>query len=165
MRLPTLATVDPLLLAAPMDAVERFMAYATAFEQTFSDDDWSRLEPYFAEDAVYEVRATLGGCEIAGRSAILEGLRKSINGFDRHFADRVIALTVGPEVRGNELELDWTVTYTKDGAPPYVLEGKTIARLEDDRIVHMADIYAEGVMERGAAWIAEHAPGLDPSYV
>jgi len=36
-----------------MTAQDRFIAYALDFERTYQDDDWSRLEPYFAEDVVY----------------------------------------------------------------------------------------------------------------
>jgi hypothetical protein len=37
-------------------AMKVFMDYAAAFEQTYIDDDWSRLTRYFSEDASYEVR-------------------------------------------------------------------------------------------------------------
>jgi len=40
-----------------MDIMQQFMAYAGDFERTLADDDWSRLSGYFADDAVYEVRA------------------------------------------------------------------------------------------------------------
>ena len=43
----------------PMAAsLERFGQYAAAFEQAFESDDWSVLEPYFTEDAVYESSAS-----------------------------------------------------------------------------------------------------------
>jgi hypothetical protein len=38
-----------------MTATERFFAHALAFEKAVKDDDWSALEPFFHEDAVYEV--------------------------------------------------------------------------------------------------------------
>ena len=33
-----------------MSIVDIYLAYAAAFEETFVDDDWSRLERFFAED-------------------------------------------------------------------------------------------------------------------
>lgn len=45
-------------------ATDRFIAYALDFEQTYDDDDWSRLEHHFAPDAVYEVRNTAFGCRL-----------------------------------------------------------------------------------------------------
>ena len=65
-----------------------FMDYAAAFEQTFIDDDWSRLAPFFSEDATYEVRGGPMACNISGRDAIFAGLRKSIDGMDRRCSDR-----------------------------------------------------------------------------
>src|SRR5688572_7105692 len=66
----------------------RFFAYAQAFEQTFADDDWSRLAQYFEPDAVYEVRNVPFACRIEGRDAIFRGIKKSLDNFDRRFADR-----------------------------------------------------------------------------
>ena len=37
-----------------MSIVDRYQAYADAFEQSYEDDDWSHVEPFFTEDAVYE---------------------------------------------------------------------------------------------------------------
>jgi len=49
--------VNPSLLA-------RFRAYEEDFERTFVDDDWHRLEKYFAANAVYSTRVT--GCVCRG---------------------------------------------------------------------------------------------------
>jgi len=40
-----------------MSITERFMAYAADFEKTLAGDDWSRLAPYFSEDAVYRIES------------------------------------------------------------------------------------------------------------
>ena len=40
-----------------MSILERFNAYAEAFEVAYANDDFSVLEPFFTEGAVYE---TLG---------------------------------------------------------------------------------------------------------
>ena len=37
-----------------MSILDRYLAYADAFELSYADDDWSRLEPYFTPAAVYE---------------------------------------------------------------------------------------------------------------
>jgi len=59
-------------------ATKFFMDYAAAFEQTYVDDDWTRLTPFFSEDATYEVRGGPLACRLSGRDAILAGLKKSI---------------------------------------------------------------------------------------
>ena len=38
-----------------MDPLARFSEYAAAFEEAVRTDDWSGVEPFFTEDAVYEV--------------------------------------------------------------------------------------------------------------
>ena len=50
-----------------MSILERYQGYAAAFEQTYEDDDWSRIEPFFAEGAVYE-----GDPTAHGRAAVLD---------------------------------------------------------------------------------------------
>lgn len=55
-----------------MSRIPRFIAYAAEFEKAFESDDWSLLEPFFSEDAVYEIGLPLLGkqrCE--NRAAIL----------------------------------------------------------------------------------------------
>ena len=37
-------------------ALQVFMDYTAAFEETPADDDWSRLTRFFPEDTTYEVR-------------------------------------------------------------------------------------------------------------
>ena len=78
--------------------VQVFMDYAAAFEKTYVDDDWSRLTPFFHEDARYQVRGGPMACEINGREAIFRGLKKSIDGLDRRFDERVIEISDGPHV-------------------------------------------------------------------
>jgi len=72
-----------------MEPGKKFIEYAIAFEQTFSDDNWERLEPFFAEDAIYTVTGgpPFGG-RFDGREQLLEQLRSSVNDFDRKFEVR-----------------------------------------------------------------------------
>jgi hypothetical protein len=149
-----------------MDILQRFMAYAGDFEQTLADDDWKRLEPYFAADAVYEVKAPSPafGCRLVGREAIFRGIKKSLDGFDRKFSGRDIEITSGPAIEGDELELGWTVTYRKEGLTPFALRGRSAARYRDGRIVHLRDTYGEAVEAELAAWQQANGVDLDPSY-
>jgi len=148
-----------------MNPTERFLAYATAFEQTYVDDEWTRLEPYFADEAVYEVDGLGPHVLLTGSAQIFAGIRKSLDGFDRRFSSRKIAVLDGPHVEGSQLDVSWSVTYELEGAPPYVLEGHTVARFAGDRIVYLCDRYTAEMAERGAAWLSRYAPTFDPSYV
>jgi SnoaL-like domain len=148
-----------------MDTLTRFMAYARDFEQTLVDDDWSRIRPYFADDAVYEVDSEAFGCRLSGPDRIFAGIQKSLNGFDRKFDGRDIEVTSGPDVDGDELRVGWAVTYRKEGLAPYVLRGRSRARYRDGRIVHLLDAYEPGVTAEQTAWMRENGLEFDGSYV
>ena len=147
-----------------MGIIERFVAYAADFEKTLADDDWSRLTQYFSEDAVYRVESNLFGCELTGRDNIFAGMKKSLDGFDRNFREREIAMTKGPDVEGDEMRISWTVTYHGDDLPDFVLRGKSLARVRAGEIVLLVDFYDERVNAEVADWMRETGLKLDPSY-
>jgi len=147
-----------------MTTEERFLSYAADFEKTYVDDDWSRLTPHFTEDAIYRVESDLFGCELTGPAAILAGMRKSLDGFDRHFAEREIAVTEGPTVEDEEMHVGWTVTYRRDELPPFVLRGESRARVRDGKISLLVDAYDDRVAGEVADWMRKTGVKLDPSY-
>jgi hypothetical protein len=146
-----------------------FMDYAAAFEQTYVDDDWSRLVRFFSEDATYEVRGGPLACRLYGRDAIIAGLKKSIDGLDRRCADRQIELTEGPAVVGDdnryELSVAWRVTYQYRDAPKLVLPGRSAFTIVDGVIVGMRDEYDEKEMGDVGAWMLKYGAELDGAYV
>ena len=89
-----------------MTNLECFAAYAADFEKTYKDDDWSRLGRYFAPDAIYQVKGDPFTTKIQGSDAIFKGIKKSLDGFDRRFATREVALEGAPEVEGDTVALD-----------------------------------------------------------
>ena len=141
------------------------MTYAADFEKTFADDDWSRLTQYFSDDAVYRVESDLFGCELTGPQAIFAGIKKSLDGFDRRFDAREIAVIEGPNVDGDEVQITWQVTYQKGAVPPFVLRGASRARLRDGKIVLLVDSYDERVAVEAADWMRQTGVQFDPSYV
>ena len=140
------------------------MAYAADFEVTFEDDDWSRLEKYFAPDATYEVTGSAMACRLLGPAAIFAGIKKSLDGFDRPLGGRTMELTSEPKVDGGCFDVDWEVTYRKQDAPDYILKGHSRARYADDVIVELVDSYGPEVDDLAAAWIGRYAPEVDPTY-
>ena len=150
-------------------AMQVFMDYAAAFEQTFVDDDWSRLAQYFAEDAAYVVDGGPLACEISGRDAIFAGLKKSLDGLDRRVSDRKIEVTEAPEITskegGFELAVGWRVTYEHGDAPPVGCNGRSVALLRDGVIVSLRDEYTDEDTADLSAWLVEYGAGLDGSYV
>ena len=138
-----------------MGMIERFKEYTTALEETYHDDDWSRLAPYFAANATY--RSYYGGdIEIAGRDGVLKQLRADVESFDRKFDSRKVEYFDGPrEERGGVFTM-WKVTYTKTGAPDLVLTGKEIATYIGDEITLLEGHYLPEVFDEFGTWLNEH---------
>lgn len=134
-----------------MSILDRYQAYADAFEESFEDDDWSRIEPYFTEDAVYE-----GDPEDAqGRDAVLAKLKNGVDTFDRNMDSRTPDFE-SPTVDGNTLRMRWSVTYTKAGAPDLVLSGLETATFEGDRIARLRDDFDPETQKAMGEWMAAH---------
>ncbi len=147
-----------------MNTLERFMAYAGDFETSYEDDDWERIKPHFADDAVYEVDSREFGSRMEGAEAIVAGLKKSLDGFDRKFDTRAIEVVDGPTVDGDEIRVAWKVTYTGAGCEPYYLVGRSEVRINDDGIVFLADRYDAAADQALVDWKSKNDLEIDPSY-
>ena len=134
-----------------MSILDRYQAYADAFEVSFEDDDWSRIEPYFTEDAVYE-----GDPEDAqGRDAVLAKLKGGVDGFDRNMDSRTPDFNP-PSIDGDTLRMQWSVTYKKAGAPDLVISGLETATFEGDRIARLRDDMDPAAQKAMGEWMAAH---------
>ena len=142
-----------------------FFTYAAEFEKTFADDNWERLRPYFAQDAVYEVVGGPFPCRIVGCDNIFAGMKKSLDGFDRALDTREIAVRGEPSVDGDTIGLRWTVTYTRGASPPGELMGRSEAVVRDGVIVELRDFYDDGDMDGFGDWMGQYAPDIDGAYV
>lgn len=144
-----------------MGIVERFGAYAEAFEQAYASDDWSVLEQYFTEDAVYNFIAAppLGGRH-EGRATILRDFQSAVNGFDRRFASRRIELIEGPLEKDGDVWMKWAAIYTLDGAPECRMEGEERAVFEGDRISLLEDSVTDAEGQRLGAYMEAHGDKL-----
>ena len=138
-----------------MSIAERYQAYADAFEVSLESDDWSQIEPYFTEDAVYEG----GDTEAVGRASILEKLEGSVNTFDRKM-DARIPVFEEPTAEGNEVTVRWTVTYQKAGAPDLVISGIEKATFEGDRIARLRDEFDPEALKAMGEWMSAHGAKL-----
>jgi hypothetical protein len=139
-----------------MSILDRYQAYADAFELSFSDDDWSRIEQYFTEDAVYE-----GDPDARGRKAVLAKLKTGVDSFDRKMDSRDPAFQT-PTVDGDTLTMKWTVTYTKAGLPDLVISGVETAVFEGDRIARLRDDFDPAAQKAMGEWMAKHGAALAP---
>jgi len=149
-----------------MDPIQRFAAYAADFEKTYQDDDWKRLEGYFAEDVVYAVKGDVPfACEVRGREAIFRAIKKCLDGFDRRFDTRELAAEGAPEVEGNRVTFRGTGRYERPGVEPVSMRLSETVELNDaGLIVRLTDVYPPG-QDEALAWIERHGGEFDISYV
>lgn len=137
-----------------MSIQDRYQAYADAFEESFVDDEWTRLEQYFTENAVYE-----GDPEARGRDALLAKLKNGVDNFDRKMDKRIPDFQT-PSVEGDTLTMSWSVTYEKAGAPDLVISGVETAIFEGDRIALLRDTFDPAAEKAMGEWMAEHGAKL-----
>ena len=147
-----------------MSKVERFQQYADAFEVAFEKDDWSAVEPFFTENAVYEIIADepLGGLH-EGRRAVLDYFKQALDGFDRRFDSRELEPTEGPIEKDGAVWMRWRVTYRVGDAPPLSMEGEETATFEGDRISRLEDRFQPNAGKEAALWMGEHGSKLGAS--
>lgn len=138
-----------------MGIADRYQAYADAFEQAYVDDDWSRIEQFFTEDAVYEGAPQ----EARGRDAVIATLKGGVDAFDRRMDSRTPDFQT-PTVDGNTLTMLWKVTYTKDGCPDLVISGSETAVFEGDRIALLRDDFDSDTQAAMGVWMADHGAKL-----
>jgi hypothetical protein len=138
-----------------MSIADRYQAYAAAFEESYVDDDWTRIEPFFTDDAVYE-----GDPEDArGRAAVLAKLKGGVDTFDRNMDSRTPDFQT-PTVDGDTLRMNWTVTYSKAGCPDLVISGVETAVFEGDRIACLRDDFDAAAQAGMGEWMAAHGDKL-----
>ena len=149
------------LMNLPLSA--RFASYAMEFERSLRTDNWEKVASHFAPDAVYEVRSMgLPDASISGRDATVDGIRRSLNGFDRRLK-RTVYVTNGPQEEGDTLTCVWVGVYRRPTAPPIKISAHLTARFKDGLMTYLVDDYLPGM--DAAAWLDAHGADLDPAYV
>ena len=139
-----------------MNVSEKFLEYVDAFELTFEDDNWQRIEAFFTEDATY----TTGEDVARGRDAVMAKLRGSIDGLDRRMDGR--APTWEPaQAEGNTVTAPWTMTLSKSGAPDLYFAGVETAVYRDGLIAELRDDIEPDMMAAIGAWMAANAERLN----
>jgi hypothetical protein len=144
--------------------IGQFAAYAMAFEQTFADDDWSRLTPHLAPDAEHEV---FGGGPLAwhavGRAELIADQKRNVEDMDRRFDLRIPEVVAGPDVRDGVVWMDWRLTLRRAGIPDLVVEGSHGTWHRDGVITRIEERVSDAVGERVAAYLAKHDAALKPA--
>ena len=142
-----------------MNPTPRFLEFATAFEKSFADDDWSRVAAFLTEDAVYAVTggAPLGG-RWEGRDAVVGQFKQILDDFDRRFEVRKTEIVGAPTIEDGRFRFEWRGTYSTAGKPDLVIGGIETAIFEGDLISFLEDSMHEGCDAGIQAHMAEHVP-------
>jgi hypothetical protein len=146
-----------------MGKIDRYLAYAAAFEEAYVSDDWAKLEPFFTEDAVYAflAPAPFGGA-YEGRAAVLTQFKNSVNALDRRFDSRRVEVLEGPGEKDGAVWIRWAAIYTLAGAPDCRMEGEERAVFTGDRISRLEDSMAEAEASRVGVYLAQYGAKLKP---
>ena len=142
-----------------MSIAELFQSYAEDFELTFVDDDWSRLEKYFTENAIYETGGAFASKHV-GRERALRALKENISGFDRRCDSRTLETIEGPQIDGDTLSRRWRCTFTIHGAPDLIIIGDERAHFEGSQICHLEEVLSEDSQVALGKWIEAHRSKL-----
>ena len=137
-----------------MSLADRFLAYADAFEQSYETDDWSLIEPYFTEDAVY-----VGEPESTDRNALLARFKNDVDRFDKRMDSRKIVFET-PVEQDNTVTVGWRGTYTLAGCPDLVISGTEIATYIGDRIGRLEDVLEPGGEQTMNEWMQAYGERL-----
>jgi ketosteroid isomerase-like protein len=122
-----------------MSNLSLFSAYAASFEESLTDDDWTRLETYFADDANY---CPGDGSTAEGRPAVLAALKDSVDQLERKTESRDILGTPDIAEEGDRITLNFQIRYTKTGLPDLILDGVETVDYANGVIQRMEDKFA-----------------------
>ena len=147
-----------------MGLMEKFAAQRGAFENAYVHGDWTPLEAFFHEDVTYEVMNMPFHCVVQGRTAMLDGMRRSIAGFDKHCI-RTLGINTVVREEGRNVLVWGGMRYERDGAPPLSSRLWEIATYRDGLIERLVDIYEDGAEAAYEEWMSCWGEGLDPRYV
>lgn len=144
-----------------MKKVDRFLAYAGAFDRAVETGDWSEVRSHFTEDAVFESLANPPLDGVAqGREAIIERFATTVAMFDNRFETRGMEFLEGPEERHGAITARFEARYGTEGAPDLVFSGSTRAEFEGDRMKLLRDTIPADQVEGLLKWLTTHAAKL-----
>ena len=136
-----------------MNPIDHYRAYAEAFEETFLDDNWLRLAPFFHESVAYR---NAEGETLVGREAALGYLERSVNQLDRRFEVREFVGEPVISAAGAEVTMQFMVCYRKTGIPELLISGRETATFAGPHIVRMHDEFDETSAQAAESWMQRY---------
>ncbi|NIP32068.1 MAG: hypothetical protein GTO02_21900 [Candidatus Dadabacteria bacterium] len=137
-----------------MDPIKIFENYSSDFELTIVDDNWSRLEKYFAKDATY-LNVGFPESISKGPVAIIEFLKIDVSKYDRKFDSRTLTGLTPPKVENNRLSRTWRCTYKLAGTKDLVLEGESRYLFADNLIKEYEGELTSDSFKKLEEWMKE----------
>lgn len=146
----------------PSDAIQPFLAYASAFEVSYAADDWSAVDSSVTDDVVWVVHGAprpVGGVA-EGRETVLATIKRSCDAFDRRFDVREPKILEGPTPIPGGVHFTWVVSYRREGLPSFELRGEEWDFFRDGKLeFHREKLHN---VPEGLAFIARHGDALVP---
>jgi hypothetical protein len=147
-----------------MDAMQQFGAYAADFEETFADDNWERISKRFDPNISYVVTGSPFDCELKGREAVLVGLKRALDGFDRRFENREISANGEPTIEPGKVAFPAHCLYKKSGLPTLEFVLTETVELNDEGLITLIhDNYPDG-QDHVNEWLDINKSEFDPTY-
>lgn len=143
---------------------EFFFSWYDAFEVAAAQGDFAAVRALLADDAVYEVEGVPYACRIEGADAIVEGLRRSLTGFDHRFDTRLLGVMGAPQVQDERITAQLLAVWQRGAEPALVVVVPEDLYLRDGRIVRIHDRYQPEALGPALAWLGEYGADLDASY-
>ena len=139
-----------------MNELTLFKSYAAAFEESYTDDHWERLDKYFADDTRYDAG---DGQWFTGKAAVIRRLQSSVESLDRRFEHRT--LTTEPGVlEEHTVSYRWGLTLAVTGAPYLMVSGTEHIVYKGDKIVEMQDVFDDEVIHSLQRWMSSFGSQL-----
>ncbi|MEE4298223.1 MAG: hypothetical protein V2J24_02175, partial [Pseudomonadales bacterium] len=112
-----------------------FLRWYEAFETAAARNDFTAARDLLADDAVYEVEGVPYACRIEGADAIVEGLRRSLAGFDHRFETRLLGIMGAPQMQADRITAQLLAVWQRGDEPALVVVVPKDLYLRDGRIV------------------------------
>ena len=142
-----------------MTRMARYMEYYDAFEEFYDSNDASLIEPFFTDDAVYEVTGSAALANTTrGRDAVLARFAAGLDGLDRRFPVKrhIEFLDDEVEARDDYVKVPGLVHYQATGGPPLRIEMTEEAWFRGDRIAKLVDTIPDAQATKMAEYVAKH---------
>jgi hypothetical protein len=121
-----------------MSNLQAFGNYAAAFDESLADNNWTRLEPFFSDDASYKPGDGTEGVGVAG---VIQSLQDSVNALERKCDVRELIGQPGVAEEGDTITLSFTIKYGKQGREDYLLVGVETIEYSGGLIRKMEDVF------------------------